>query len=53
MVARFSEKADVGTLLEAWDASPEQAIAATVGADDGHHEEGRGRYGMPQLRLMP
>lgn len=31
VVARFSEKADVGTLLEAWDASPEQAIAATVG----------------------
>jgi len=31
VVARFSEKADAGTLLEAWDVSPEQAIAATVG----------------------
>ena len=31
VVARFSENADVGTLLEAWDVSPEQAIVATVG----------------------
>lgn len=33
VVAKFSEKVGVGTLLEAWDVTPEQAIAATVGEE--------------------
>ena len=31
VAARFSEKDGVGTLFDAWDVSPEQAIAATLG----------------------